>query len=118
MNSTMTCRIKMAKPPTAAQKRHLAKVREMACLTCGRYPASAHHVVSDGYKRLSKDHMRVCPLCPDCHQNGPNAVHKIGHRAFCELYGVDLLNVAKRMADGRWEAMDELIRLGQEMDDG
>lgn len=90
----------MAKPPRAAERRHLARVREMACLTCGRYPSSAHHVVSDGFKRITKDHMRVVPLCPECHQYGPTAVHKIGHRAFNEMHGVDLLAEAERLANG------------------
>lgn len=89
----------MAKPPTAAERRHLNRIREMPCLTCGCYPpSSAHHVVSDGYQRLSKNHMRVVPLCPDCHQYGPNAVHAIGAHAFNELHGIDLLAEAERLA--------------------
>lgn len=44
--------------------------------------------------------MRVVPLCPECHQNGPNAVHKIGHAKFNALYGVDLLAEAEKLANG------------------
>lgn len=90
----------MAKRPTAAEKRHLDKVREMPCIACDRWGVHAHHVVSDGFKRLSKDHMRVVPLCPECHTDGPLAIHKISHREFCALHGVDLLKEAERLANG------------------
>ena len=80
----------MAKQPTAAQKRHHTRIRGMGCLVCKR-PASVHHVVSTGYKRVSKDHRYVAPLCPEHHQDGPHAVHKIGHAAFAEMFGTDLL---------------------------
>ena len=91
----------MAKPPTASEKRHMQRVREMYCLGCGMHPPnSAHHVTSDGFKRLSKDHLRVVPLCPDCHQHGPHAVHKIGTAVFNTLHGIDLLAEAERLANG------------------
>ncbi len=83
--------------PTARQKRHMDRIREMFCITCGRFGVHAHHVVSDGFKRLSKNHERVVPLCPECHQYGPNAVHKIGHQTFSEIYGIDLMAEAERL---------------------
>jgi hypothetical protein len=89
----------MAKP-TAADRRHMAKVAEMPCVACGRWPVSVHHVTSDGFKRLTKRHDRVVPLCPDCHQNGPHAVHKISHAVFNQLHGFDLLAIAERLANG------------------
>lgn len=88
----------MAKRPTAAEQRHIDRVRQLPCLACGAWPVSAHHVTSDGYKRLTKDHMRVVPLCPQCHQHGPHAVHVIGHQAFNEAFGLDLLEEAERLA--------------------
>ena len=88
----------MAKRPTAAETRHMNSVRELPCLACGAWPVSAHHVTSDGFKRIRKDHMRVVPLCPECHQNGPSAVHKIGHAAFNALWGMDMLAEAERLA--------------------
>ena len=88
------------KPPNAAERRHLDKVRALPCLVCGRWGVHAHHVVSDGFQRLTKNHMRVVPLCPDCHTDGPHAVHKLSHGAFCVLHDVDLMAEAERLADG------------------
>ena len=79
----------------------MARVREMPCIACGKYPpSSAHHVTSDGFKRIAKDHLRVVPLCPECHQYGPQAVHKINHANFNALHGIDLLAEAERLANG------------------
>ena len=72
----------------------------MPCLACGRYGVNVHHVVSDGFQRLTKRHDHVVPLCPHCHTDGPYAVHKVSHGVFCEMFGVDLLAEAKRMANG------------------
>ena len=80
----------MAKDPTAAQSRHHDRIREMECLACGAWPVSVHHITSNGYMRVSKDHWLVAPLCPYCHQNGPTAIHEISHRVWCRLHGIDL----------------------------
>ena len=91
----------MAKPPTKAERAHMNRVREMACLTCGRYGVHAHHVVSDGYQRLTKRHDRVVPLCPQCHTDGPQAVHKISHAVFNQLHGIDLMAEAEALANAK-----------------
>lgn len=91
----------MPKRPTAEEKRHIDQIRSMDCVTCGAYPVSAHHVVSDGFKRLTKNDQRVIPLCPDCHQNAPHAVHKVGHGAFNELFGIDQLALAAQLWEDR-----------------
>lgn len=88
------------KARTARERRHHDRIGEMACLACGRYGVHVHHVHSDGFQRIGKDHMRVVPLCPECHQHGPNAVHKIGHAKFNALYDIDLLAEAERLAHG------------------
>lgn len=85
------------KPKTALEKRHHDRVAQMECLLCGDRPVCVHHVVSDGFKRLSKDHKRVVPLCPRCHQYAPHAVHKIGHAAFNELLGYNQLDKAAEL---------------------
>lgn len=85
---------------TAAERRHHAKVAEMPCIACGRYGVNVHHVVSDGFKRLTKDHMRVIPLCPHCHTDGPFAVHKVSYDTFRNTFGVDQLAEAERLANG------------------
>lgn len=91
-----------AKPKPAAEREYHRKVALMPCLACGNWPVHVHHVVSDGFKRITRNHRLVIPLCPSCHQNGENAVHKIGHAAFNELNGVDQLERAKRL----WEQHD------------
>lgn len=93
----------MSKQPNAAERRHHAQIREMPCLLCGAAPVSVHHVVSDGYKRVSKDHRYVAPLCPECHQNGPDAIHRNSPEHFNELLGFNLLD----WASDQWEASQE-----------
>lgn len=85
--------------PTADDRRHMAKVAELPCVACGRYGVHIHHVTSNGYQRLTKRHDRVVPLCPECHQHGPQAVHKIGHAVFNQMHGVDLLAAAEALAN-------------------
>jgi hypothetical protein len=88
--------------PTAAEKRHMDRIAAMPCLVCGA-PANIHHVISDGFQRITRTHRRVTPLCRWCHQDGPQAVHAIGHAAFNNLHGFDLLE----WADREWEATCE-----------
>lgn len=88
------------KRPTAAERRHLARIADMGCLVCGS-PATVHHVTSDGYKRITRSHMLVTPLCPVHHQiqHGPHeSVEALGHAGFAKEYGVDLLAAAKALA--------------------
>lgn len=85
---------KSSAQPTSIEKLHFQRLVDKGCLVCRR-PANVHHVHSDGHKRLAKRHDRVVGLCVDCHQNGPQAVHRIGHRAFNELHGFDLLGIAE-----------------------
>ena len=45
---------------------HMARVKLLPCICCGHPPPSyAHHVTGDG---MPRNHMRVLPLCYDCHQ--------------------------------------------------
>lgn len=89
--------------PTAEEERHQVQVRSMNCAACGAHPpVSAHHVVSDGFKRLTKNEQRVIPLCPQCHQDAPYAVHKIGHGPFNELFGIDQLALAEKLWEERY----------------
>lgn len=88
---------KAGAPPTAAERRHIARVREMPCLVCGG-PSTAHHVTSDGFKRTGKYHRLVVPLCAIHHQKvwdpkaaDPVSVEGLGHAGFLRTYGIDLL---------------------------
>lgn len=82
---------------TPAERAHHAKLAQMPCIACGRRGVHIHHVTSDDYKRLTKRHDRVVPLCPHCHTDGPYAVHKVSHGRFREIFGIDLLAEAERL---------------------
>lgn len=87
------------KAPTAAERRHLARVAALPCLVCGD-ASTVHHVTSDGYQRLTRTHERIVPLCPVHHmiQFGPReSVEALGHAGFTVAYGIDLLAVADRL---------------------
>ena len=75
-------------------------VATMPCVACGRKPVEVHHVVSDGFSRLSKDHRRVLPVCSVCHRTGREAIHAIGHGPWNELNGIDQMARAQAL----WEA--------------
>jgi hypothetical protein len=75
--------------PNKKQKDYWSFVAQAGCLVCGK-EASIHHVISDGYKRLSKGHWHVTPLCYEHHQ-GDKGYHGLGsHNAFKDMYGIDL----------------------------
>ncbi len=74
-----------------AIKLHHARVLEDGCLICGR-PAVIHHIISDGFKRISKDDALVVALCPEHHTDGPKSYHKMGsHMKFCTEHDIDIL---------------------------
>ena len=89
------------KLPTAAEKRHMARVASMPCLVCGGQ-ATVHHVTgyADRIGRFSRSHQLVVPLCPYHHQIqwGPyQSVEALGHRGFYQEWGIDLLAEGKRL---------------------
>lgn len=52
-----------------ADRTRLDRIHEMACvccqLNCGplMYPVEAHHIIFNGYRRLSGGHQSTIPLC-------------------------------------------------------
>ena len=80
---------------TKLERDHMAWIAGEVCCACGRYGVNVHHVVSDGYKRLTKDNLRVIPLCPHCHTDGPYAVHKVSYDTFRNMFGVDQMSLAE-----------------------
>lgn len=76
----------------------MGKVAEYGCLVCGR-DAEVHHVTSDGYKRITRSHARVVPLCPEHHRTGRDSVEALSHGGFTEVHGIDLL----AWADDAWD---------------
>lgn len=71
---------------TAAERRHMERVRALGCLICHR-PAAIHHVRRHGEPR---DHLRVLPLCPTHHQHGGHgvAIHA-GREEWERVYGTE-----------------------------
>lgn len=65
----------MKKPATRAEKDHMAAVRELGCLICGK-DAQVHHV--RGHQFGLKNNFRVVPLCYRHHNDGPfgHCVHQ------------------------------------------
>lgn len=56
-------RTKNAKPITAAERRHLARVKELACSVCGEAgPSEAHHLKQG-------QHFTCVALCESCHRS-------------------------------------------------
>jgi hypothetical protein len=90
----------------------LAKIKSFGCLACAqdgrRWQSDAHHVVSNGYRRLSGGHQNTISLCPWHHRGllpdgyttsrataefGPSlAVNK---REFVNRYGTERQLLAK-----------------------
>ncbi len=94
---------KAGAPPTAQEARHIAQVRAMPCLVCGR-AATVHHVTgyADRAGRIPRSHKRIVPLAPEYHmiQPGPRtSVEALGHQGFFITYRIDLLAETDRLWD-------------------
>jgi hypothetical protein len=62
---------------------------------CGARSECVHHIIHVNGQRITKDDMLVVKLCADCHQNGPNAVHRLGgERQFLDRTGWNLVHQA------------------------
>lgn len=60
---------KNKKPPTAVEKRHIERIKEMACVICDAHGPSECHEIKQGQWFTSM------PLCPDCHRGSLNGLH-------------------------------------------
>jgi len=103
----LDCKPRESAPPTAEERRHISKVRQLGCLVCGR-PATIHHVTgyADKMGRAPRSHTRIVPLCPLHHQavfdpiaSDPQSVERLTHRGFYKKYGIDLMAEAEKL----WE---------------
>ena len=54
--------------PTAAERRHIARIAAMSCIVCDTAGPSEVHEPEQGYWHIS------LPLCPPCHR-GPEGWH-------------------------------------------
>ena len=59
---------------TAAMKRHMDRVAQLPCCTCGNEPVQLHHVREGQGMAQRASNWLVVPLCPSCH-TGRHGVH-------------------------------------------
>lgn len=62
-------RTKNAKPITAAESAHLARVKSAPCSVCDAPAPSVAHHINQG------QHFTTVALCKDCHQGSENGWH-------------------------------------------
>jgi len=76
--------------PAAAVKRYWDWLSDTC--PCGARSESVHHIIHVNFQRITKDDWLVVKLCAACHQNGPQAVHRLGgERQYLEQTGTDLV---------------------------
>ena len=84
------------KPDLRRRVRHLAFVRQLPCVACGRAaPSEAAHVRTgtDGGVGMKPADRYAVPLCAACHAKQ----HRIGELTFWSALRIDPLNVALRL---------------------
>lgn len=88
---------KNKKPPTAPEKRHIERIKQMACVICEASGPSECHEIQQGQWFTSM------PLCPDCHRGSINGWH--GQKrmwAIKKMDELDALNITiERLLDER-----------------
>lgn len=69
---------------SAAEKRHLARIKDMPCSVCQQpAPSQAHHVKQDSA-------YHCVPLCESCHQDPQNGIH--GCKVMWRIHRMDELD--------------------------
>jgi hypothetical protein len=85
-----------SRPDFRRRGRHLAFVRQLPCVACGRAaPSEAAHVRSgsDAGSGMKPSDRYSLPLCTDCHA----LQHQFGELRFWSVLRIDPLNVAFRL---------------------
>ena len=85
-----------SKPDLRRRVQHLAFVRQLACVACGKAaPSEAAHVRTgtDGGVGVKPGDRYAVPLCAACHTKQ----HRIGELSFWSGLRIDPLNVALRL---------------------
>ena len=95
--------------PTAAEQRHMDRVRAMGCVVTGSSEVVLHHVMKCPGKTKRRDHRFVVGLVPELHNMGPLSVHALGSEArFLEVHGYDLAAIAIRLWENSAGALEVL----------
>lgn len=101
--------------PIVKNKRHLANLRGLPCVICGRKPCDAHHLMrtpEKGMGRRSGDRWAI-PLCRglDGHHQGPESVHANGNETvWFRAHGLDPIAIAEALWRAK-ESPEELNRI-------
>lgn len=74
--------------PTAAERRHIERIKAMPCGVCGTFAPSEAHELRQGQWFTS------LPLCPDCHRGGHNGIH--GEKRIWDVLKLDELAVLNK----------------------
>src|ERR1700745_1733259 len=85
-----------SKPNLHRRGQHLAFVRQLPCVACGKAaPSEAAHVRtgSDGGVGMKAADRYAGPLCTSCHAKQ----HRVGELAFWSALRIDPLNVSLRL---------------------
>ena len=79
------------KPLTAAERKHIGRVKTLPCACCGRgFTSSAHHIREGQGMSQRASNWLVISLCYDSHQ-GPQGVH--GDKSLMRIYKTDELDM-------------------------
>ena len=93
--------------PRKKDAKHLAYIRQLPCLICGRPPSEAAHVrfadVAYGKRPTGAgekpDDGWTVPLCADHHRLLPESQHAHGERGWWREQGIDPLKVARHLQE-------------------
>jgi hypothetical protein len=88
--------LRKSKPDLRRRVQHLAFVRQLPCVACGRAaPSEAAHVRTgtDGGVGVKPGDRYAVPLCASCHAKQ----HRIGELTFSSALRIDPINVALRL---------------------
>jgi hypothetical protein len=98
---------------TAAEDRHIARVKAMPCCVTGRRIGSdglgvvAHHLMVAPGKRTRRDHQWIVPLLDELHRNhSPISVHGLGTEAKFERHHGLMPGYLITFARAAWEASE------------
>jgi len=83
--------LKQPKPErgTAKARAHMARVKQLPCVICGKPgPSDVHHVICDRYGTSRASDFDTIPLCKAHHQDGPEAIHN-GKASWVAKHGPD-----------------------------
>lgn len=81
-----------------AGKRHMHRVRELACVLCEHlgmrqeHITEAHHIREGQGAAQKADDMLTCALCEE-HHRGASGVHGLGKRGFFAKYKIEELDL-------------------------